>query len=77
TGTEKQHDYLLFNKAGHYLSHGGSGMRQRVRLTAEDIPLIRALLDSGMPVAEVARKFETSKQHIYSIRNGKNWGAVK
>ncbi|MGG2139927.1 helix-turn-helix domain-containing protein [Symbiopectobacterium sp. RP] len=52
-------------------------MRQRVQLTAEDIPLIRALLASGMPVAEVARKFETSKQHIYSIRNGKNWGAVK
>ncbi|MGL9721535.1 hypothetical protein [Symbiopectobacterium sp.] len=41
------------------------------------MPLIRALLASGISVADVAKKFETSKQHIYSIRNGKSWGAVK
>lgn len=52
-------------------------MRPRGRLTASDIPLIRALLTSGMPVAEVARKFEVRKQNIYSIKNGKSWRAVK
>ncbi|CAK8740728.1 hypothetical protein SODG_004205 [Sodalis praecaptivus] len=52
-------------------------MRPRGRLTASDIPLIRALLASGMPVAEVAGKFEVRKQNIYSIKNGKSWGAVK
>ncbi|MEN3257526.1 hypothetical protein AAH678_01630 [Sodalis endosymbiont of Spalangia cameroni] len=52
-------------------------MRPRGRLTASDIPLIRALLASGMPVAEVARKFEVRKQNIYSIKNNKSWRAVK
>ncbi|MGL9733973.1 MAG: hypothetical protein ACR5LD_05905 [Symbiopectobacterium sp.] len=60
-----------------YRYHGvGGDIRKRGRLTAEYIPLIRALLASGMLVTEVARKFETSKLHIYSIRNGKT-GAVK
>ncbi|CRL43710.1 hypothetical protein SGGMMB4_00221 [Sodalis glossinidius str. 'morsitans'] len=50
----------------------GATMRPRGRLTASDIPLIRALLDSGMPVAEAARKFEVRKQNIYSIKNNKS-----
>jgi DNA invertase Pin-like site-specific DNA recombinase len=43
------------------------------KLDPEDIPLIRALLEDGMPVKEVAEKFEVSKFSIYRIRRGDTW----
>ena len=46
------------------------------KLDPEDIPLIRALLDDGMPVKEVAQKFEVSKYSIYRIRRGDTWSHI-
>ena len=43
------------------------------KLDPEDIPLIRDLLDDGMPVKEIAEKFEVSKFTIYRIRRGDTW----
>lgn len=46
------------------------------KLDPEDIPLIRALLDDGMPIKEIAEKFEVSKYSIYRIRRGDTWSHI-
>lgn len=46
------------------------------KLEVEDIPLIRALFAQGVPVPEIAAKFEVSKYTIYRIRNGKTWSQI-
>jgi hypothetical protein len=42
------------------------------KLTDEDVKLIRGLLPS-LSCAEIARKFEVSRQCISDIKHGKNW----
>lgn len=42
----------------------------RATLSDHDVELILALRDDGMPLAEIATKFEVSKSCIWKITNG-------
>lgn len=45
----------------------------KAKLVNDDIRLIRGLLDSGLNCAEVARKFEVSRQTVSAIKSGRTW----
>lgn len=44
------------------------------KLTEEDVHEIRELLSQGYSLASIGRAFDVTKQAIYWIREGKNWG---
>jgi IS30 family transposase len=43
------------------------------KLTKDDIQLIRQLKESGITMAEIARKFEVSRSTIQDIFSGRSW----
>jgi hypothetical protein len=45
----------------------------RAKLTDKDIPIIRDLLKSGVPMREIAARFGVSFYPIWSIARGKTW----
>lgn len=47
------------------------------KLTEVDIPVIRQLIDEGVSCANVAAKFEVSRQTIYRIKTNQIWKHVK
>tara|TARA_R110000803_G_scaffold33099_4_gene72581 strand:- start:6 stop:194 length:189 start_codon:yes stop_codon:yes gene_type:complete len=49
---------------------------QERKLSIEDIPLIRGLIECEMPVPEIAKKFDVSNATIYRIRNWKIWSHI-
>ncbi|MGI8403932.1 MAG: HNH endonuclease [Thermomicrobiales bacterium] len=46
------------------------------KLTADDIPVIRALVVSGMSQREIGNRFDVSNQTISKIVSGKRWRNV-
>ena len=48
----------------------------KAKLSNDDIRLIRGLLSSGLACAEVARKFEVSRQTVSAIKAGRTWTHV-
>lgn len=40
---------------------------QRAKFTNHEIDLIRDLHDDGMPISEIARKFEVSKSYVHDV----------
>lgn len=51
-------------------------MRYNAKLTKSDVILIRGLLP-WLSCADIARKFEVSRQCISDIKTGKNWYRLK
>lgn len=46
------------------------------KLKEEDIPKIREMIDTGVPIARIAKTFNVSWTTISSIRDNKNWTHV-
>lgn len=51
-------------------------MRYNAKLTKADVILVRGLLP-WLSCADIARKFEVSRQCISDIKTGKNWYRLK
>ena len=47
--------------------------RHNAKLTAEDIPIIRALLRGGETATEIGRKFGVSNVTVHFIKHRKSW----
>lgn len=58
-------EYLINNP--HWKNHW------KRKIEPDDVLLIRALRDEGLPIAEIAEKFELTKSHISKIVNLKTW----
>ena len=43
------------------------------KLEPSDIPLIQQLQKEGIPVRDIAEKFEVTRQTIYRVLNGETW----
>tara|TARA_R110000772_G_scaffold82679_1_gene175265 strand:- start:22 stop:210 length:189 start_codon:yes stop_codon:yes gene_type:complete len=49
---------------------------QERKLSIDDIPLIRGLIECKVPVPEIAEKFDVSKGTIYRIKNLQIWAHI-
>jgi DNA invertase Pin-like site-specific DNA recombinase len=45
----------------------------RAKLTADDVRLILALLNEGVPQRQIAAKFEISRRAVRDIQSGRTW----
>ena len=45
----------------------------RQKLTEENVAMIRGLLQDGIPVKEIAKRFNVGDRQIYYIKNNKQW----
>lgn len=68
---QENRDHMVANKRHAYGSKSGVA-----KLTEEDIPKIRELLNSGMSRAKVGKIFNVSAGAIQPIHEGKHWKHV-
>lgn len=59
---------------GMYLPAGMEVQRQRhAKVTYEDVELMRALRELGLPVKDIAEKFEIAPSTVYKATNFRSW----
>lgn len=66
---------LLPHRSAHAIRYRASFLEVPAKLSAEDVLLIRGLLPD-LSCAEIARKFDVSRQAISAIKNGYCWTEV-
>jgi predicted DNA-binding protein YlxM (UPF0122 family) len=59
-----------------HLWEGKRANHYTAKLTEHDVYLIKGLLKEGLPISEIAEKFEVSKYIISKIKNGHTWKHV-
>jgi hypothetical protein len=62
------------------VKHGAIHMGSKIcqsKLKESDIPVIRELLASGIPKAEIGRRYNVKSFPIYQIACGKTWRHVR
>ena len=57
--------------------HVKGSKQGQAKLTENDIPVIRKLLNDGFTGTEIARLYDVSSTTIYYIRSGQNWGWLR
>lgn len=58
------------------LSNNTGENNGRSKLRNEDIPVIRKLLEDGVPGMQIAKRFNVNKSRIYNINHGRSWSHV-